>query len=172
MSDALQPYGLEPYGSSVLGILQARIFLSGLPCPLPGDLSNPGIELVSPASPALQVESLQLSPWGTPKRPDKAQNYQPSLIWSHKEIRRQELFFSAKRWDEYLWRPLPVTYQAPSIPEIISGKFRVLELVQMCDLVSAIKLIDTYLFKQFEIWQGKSIMGFHFIIQCQCYKYS
>ena len=79
---------------------------------------------------------------------------------------------SLQRCDQYLWRPLPVTYQAPSIPEIIPGKFRVLELVQMCDLVSAIKLIDTYLFKQFEIWQGKSIMGFHFIIPCQSYKYS
>ena len=51
----LQLYGLEPYGSSVHGILQARIFLSGLPCPLPGDLPNPGTELVSPA---LQVDSL------------------------------------------------------------------------------------------------------------------
>ena len=38
-------------------ILQARI-LEWLPCPPPGDLSNPGIK---PASPALQADSLLLS---------------------------------------------------------------------------------------------------------------
>ena len=35
-------------GSSVHGIFQARI-LEGLPCPPPGDLSNPGIKPISPA---------------------------------------------------------------------------------------------------------------------------
>ena len=34
---------------------------SGLPCPPPGDLSNPGIEPMSPEAPALQVDSLLLS---------------------------------------------------------------------------------------------------------------
>ena len=36
---------------------------SGLSCPPPGDLPDPGIE---PASPALQADSLQLSYWGCP----------------------------------------------------------------------------------------------------------
>ena len=36
-------------------------FLSGLPCPSPGDLPNPRIEL---ASPALQVDSLPLDARG------------------------------------------------------------------------------------------------------------
>ena len=36
-------------------------FLSGLPCPSPGDLPNPGIELTSPA---LQVDSLPLDARG------------------------------------------------------------------------------------------------------------
>ena len=45
-------------GSSVLGILQ---YWSGLPCPPPGDLSDPGTETVSLASPALQADSLLLS---------------------------------------------------------------------------------------------------------------
>ena len=35
-------------------------YWSGLPCPPPGDLSDPGIELVSPAAPALQPDSLPL----------------------------------------------------------------------------------------------------------------
>ena len=33
---------------------------SGLPCPPPGDLPDPGTK---PHSPALQVDSLPLSPW-------------------------------------------------------------------------------------------------------------
>ena len=37
---------------------------SGLPCPSPGDLPNPGIK---PASPALQADSLPLSHQGSPK---------------------------------------------------------------------------------------------------------
>ena len=38
----------------------------GLPCPPQGDLTNPGIEPVSPAVPALQVDSLPLEPPGKP----------------------------------------------------------------------------------------------------------
>ena len=40
-------------GSSVRGLLQARITGVGLPCPPPGDLRNPGNEPVSLTSPAL-----------------------------------------------------------------------------------------------------------------------
>ena len=46
-----------PPGSSGYGILQARI-LGWLPLLSPGDFPDPGIELVSPATPALQVDSL------------------------------------------------------------------------------------------------------------------
>ena len=38
-------------------------YWSGLPCPLPGDLPNPGIE---PRSPVLQVDSLPAEPPGKP----------------------------------------------------------------------------------------------------------
>ena len=38
-------------------------YWSGLPCPPPGDFSNPGIK---PAAPALQVDSLPLSHQGSP----------------------------------------------------------------------------------------------------------
>ena len=37
-------------------------YWSALPCPSPGDLSDPGIE---PTSPALQADSLPLSQWGS-----------------------------------------------------------------------------------------------------------
>ena len=39
-------------------------YWSGLPCPSPGDLPNPGIEPVSLKSPALQAGSLPLAPPG------------------------------------------------------------------------------------------------------------
>ena len=52
-------------GSSVHGILQART-LKWLPCPLPGDLPDPGIELTFSAAPALQVDSFTTEPLGKP----------------------------------------------------------------------------------------------------------
>ena len=39
-------------------------YWSGLPCPHPGDLPNPGI---NPRSPVLQVDSLPAEPQGKPK---------------------------------------------------------------------------------------------------------
>ena len=41
-------------------------YWSGLPCPPPGDLSHPGIELTSPAAPALQADSLLLTTGAVP----------------------------------------------------------------------------------------------------------
>ena len=46
------PMDHSPPGSSVHGILQARI-LEGVPCPPPGDLPIPGIKLMSLMSPSL-----------------------------------------------------------------------------------------------------------------------
>ena len=47
--------------SSIHGILQARILeWIAMPSP-PGDLLDPGIEHMSPVSPALQADSLLLS---------------------------------------------------------------------------------------------------------------
>ena len=48
-----------------VGISQQECW-SGLPFPSPGDLTDPGIELVFPASPALQVDSLPLSHYRNP----------------------------------------------------------------------------------------------------------
>ena len=42
-------------------------YYNGLPFPLPGDLPDPGIESVSPVSPALQVDSLLAEPLGKPR---------------------------------------------------------------------------------------------------------
>ena len=51
----------SPPGSSVFGILQARI-LEWLPCLPQGDLSKAGMEPASPVSYALQVNSLPAEP--------------------------------------------------------------------------------------------------------------
>ena len=42
-------------------------YWSGLPCPPPGDLPNPGTEPMSPVSPALQEDSLPTEPPGKPQ---------------------------------------------------------------------------------------------------------
>ena len=54
------PMDWSPPGSSVHGILQARI-LEWLPFPSPGDFPDPGIK---PRSPALQADSLSFEPPG------------------------------------------------------------------------------------------------------------
>ena len=59
------PMDCSPLGSSVHGISRQE-YLSGLPCPPPGDLFNPGIKPVSLASPALQADALPLSHQGSP----------------------------------------------------------------------------------------------------------
>ena len=52
VSDSFNPMDCSSPGSSVLGILQARI-LEWVPIPSPGDLPDPGIEPWSLMSPAL-----------------------------------------------------------------------------------------------------------------------
>ena len=59
------PMNCSPQVSSVGSSRQE--YWSGLPCPPPGDLLNPGIEPLSSASPALQADSLPTEPPGEPK---------------------------------------------------------------------------------------------------------
>ena len=62
-------------------------YWSGLPCPPLRGLPEPGIELTSPVSPALQVGSLPLSHWGSLKASNTC-NFRGairirSLGWEH-----------------------------------------------------------------------------------------
>ena len=52
MSNSLRPHGLQPLAASVHRILHTRMW-SGLPCPPPGDLPDPGTKLAFLVSPAL-----------------------------------------------------------------------------------------------------------------------
>ena len=65
MSDSLSSYGLEPIRFLFLSMRFSRQeYCSGLPCPPPGDLPNPGIK---PRSPTLQFDSLSSEPPGKPR---------------------------------------------------------------------------------------------------------
>ena len=57
---------LWPYGLSFVQGFSRQEYWCGLPCPPPGDLADPGIKLTSPASPALQVDSLPTESPGKP----------------------------------------------------------------------------------------------------------
>ena len=72
-----------------MGILQARIL--GSPCLPPGDLPNPGIELMSPVAPTLLMNSLLISPF-------------VNLIWLERcwessVWKLSRLCFTLQRWD-------------------------------------------------------------------------
>ena len=62
VSHSLQPHGLQP--ARLLCPSDSPGNWSGLPCPPPGALPNPGIK---PRSPTLQVDSLPAEPQGKPK---------------------------------------------------------------------------------------------------------
>ena len=63
VSSPLQPHVLQPARLPCPWGFSRQEYWSGLPCPPPGDLPNPGIE---PRSPALQVDSLLSEPPGKP----------------------------------------------------------------------------------------------------------
>ena len=81
--------GYSPLGSSVQGILQARI-LEWVAFPSPGDLSNPETE---PRSSALQVDSLQSGPPGKRSR----------MTHMHRNLQKHWftslVLYSAALWD-------------------------------------------------------------------------
>ena len=64
MSDSLRPHGLQPTRLLCPWGFSRQDYWSGLPCPPPGHLSNPGIK---PRSPVLQADSLLSEPPGKPK---------------------------------------------------------------------------------------------------------
>ena len=57
------PCGLQPIRLLLSMAFSRQEYWSGLPCPQPGDLPNPGVE---PRSPVLQAHSLLLSHQGSP----------------------------------------------------------------------------------------------------------
>ena len=66
MSNSMRPHALQPSRLLCLWGFPRQEYWSGLPCPLPGDLPNPGIQ---PRSSALQENSL---PSESPRKPNYA----------------------------------------------------------------------------------------------------
>ena len=64
MSDSATPWTVALQAPLSMGFSRQE-YWSGLPCPPPGDLPNPGIQ---PRFPALQADSLPSVPPGKPKR--------------------------------------------------------------------------------------------------------
>ena len=64
VSNSLRPHGLQPARLLCPWGFARQEYWSGLPCPPPGDLPNPGIES---RSHALQVDSLLTEPLRKPK---------------------------------------------------------------------------------------------------------
>ena len=64
MPDSLHPCGVQPTRLPCPWEFSRQEYWSRLPCPLPGDLPNPGIE---PKSPALQEDSSPMETLGKPK---------------------------------------------------------------------------------------------------------
>ena len=89
VSDSLWPYELypsRPFQAAQSVRFSRQEYWSGLPCPSPGDLPDPGIELVSLVSWHWQVGSLPLAPPGKPKalcRTLKFVFILGDLRWSH-----------------------------------------------------------------------------------------
>ena len=65
MTHSLQPHGLYPARLLCPWDFAGK-YWSRLPCPFAGDLPNSGTEPVSPVSPTVQADSLQLSHQGSP----------------------------------------------------------------------------------------------------------
>jgi len=63
MSDSVTPWTVACQASLSMGFSRQE-YWSGLPCPPPGDLPNPGIK---PRSPALQADFIPSEPPGKPR---------------------------------------------------------------------------------------------------------
>ena len=100
-----------------MGFLRQE-YWSGLPCPSPGDLPDPGIKLAPPAAPTLQANSLWRSHWGSPIFPHSTPNSLANIISSILLILNQTILheFYFDHFNHYhdspepLLSSLPVTY--------------------------------------------------------------
>ena len=67
MSDSLRtPWTVLSQAPLSMGFSQQENYWSGLPFPSPGNLPNPGIELISPMSPVLAGRFITPEPPGNP----------------------------------------------------------------------------------------------------------
>ena len=112
MSDSLRPYGLHQSPLS-MGFSRQE-YWRGLPCPSPGDLSDPGIEPMSLTSPALVDGFFTTSTtWETPpslswvvksRKKKKFINKEPSIIVFKKGLFRVLIKKSFTKKQHFPWK--------------------------------------------------------------------
>ena len=114
------PMDCSPPGSSVHGILQARI-LEWVAIPSPGDLPSPGIK---PGHPALQADSLPSEPPGSQSRPGSdlaltSDKLSPLQLQCLQDL----MLLLGLRWGTpvscWVWFPAPVNAQYTPAATII-----------------------------------------------------
>ena len=66
MSNALQLWTVTLQIPLSMGVFRQE-YWSGLPCPPPGDLHDPGIKILIPTAPALQMDFFTTESLGKPK---------------------------------------------------------------------------------------------------------
>ena len=76
MSDSATPWTIACQASLSMGFSKQE-YWSGLPCPPPGDLLDPGIKPMSLMSPSMQAGSLPLEP---PRKPLKKAEHQDLML--------------------------------------------------------------------------------------------
>ena len=81
VSDSSRPHGLQPARLLCPRGFSRQEYWSGLPCPPPGDLPNPGTES---RSPTFKVDSLLSEPPGSPT----VRKSGCSILLTHKFIRK------------------------------------------------------------------------------------
>ena len=100
MSNSLQPHGLQPTRLLCSWGLSRQEYWSGLPCPPPGGLPNPGNK---PRSPSLQADSLPSEP---PWKPENAGVDSLSLLPGNFPTQEQNRSLLHCRWMLYQLRQL------------------------------------------------------------------
>ena len=88
VSDSLQPRGQQPTRLLCPWGFSRQEYWSGLPCPPPGDLRNPGIEL---RSPTLQADSLL-------SEPNSTQQYKCICFLLRKETKASKIIEKKTSW--------------------------------------------------------------------------
>ena len=99
------PLDYSPQTSLSMGFFRQE-YWSGLPFPPPGDLPDPGMEPVSSVSPALQVDSLPLSHWGSPSQTSPLPNFRTFLSPSKETLYLLAITHTCPPTHFSSWQPL------------------------------------------------------------------
>ena len=110
-------------------------YWNGLPCPPPGDLLDPGMESGSPASPALQVDSLSLSHQESPSEYTVHQWCKQLQTSEKKRSRRQQDLGTQKQDSQWISVIINCRKQ-----QVISNRKLSQELCAQCSRINPLNI--------------------------------